>query len=219
MFHVKHEVIHTKILSQSLEEVNELLAKNSEQLFDYATQLLWWNQKVNLVSRDVSRETIMEHIRHSLLISSSELFKKANRIIDTGTGGGLPGIPLAICFNEKEIILNDIVSKKIMAVKQMGLKLGLTNVKTVSESIANLKIDRGDLIITKHAFKIWELTGYLKETDWNNIVFLKGENEAGEELNKVEDSASMSVINLDCVIKDEFYKGKAIVELSRIEDE
>lgn len=219
MFHVKHEVTHTQISQQALKELNELLSRNQEKLYEYSSQLLWWNQKINLVSRDVSRETVSEHIRHSLLISGSKYFKDANKIIDTGTGGGLPGIPLAICFPEKELILNDIVSKKVMAIKQMAMKLGLKNVTTVADSIENLQIGKEDLIITKHAFKVWELTRFLKGKNWKNIVLLKGENEAVEELDKVEGSAKMSVINLDRVIKDEFYKGKAIVELSRIEDE
>ncbi len=219
MFHVKHEVSHTEISADALQKVNDLLSKNTDKLFEYATQLLWWNQKVNLVSRDVSRETVMEHIRHSLLISSTQVFGKASSVIDTGTGGGLPGIPLAICFPDKEFILNDIVSKKIMAVKQIGMKLGLKNVRTVSDSIAKLKVSNGDVIVTKHAFKIWELTGYLQQADWMSIIFLKGESEAGEELGEVKVEAKMTITNLDSVIKDEFYKGKAIVELSRLKHE
>lgn len=219
MFHVKHEITHSGYSTASLERVGELFREYEEKLNEYAAELLWWNQRVNLVSRDVSRETIMEHIRHSLTISGSSLFKEGKTIIDTGTGGGLPGIPLAICFPEKEFLLNDIVSKKVMAVKQMCLKLGLDNIKAVSGSIEDQEIKEEHLIITKHAFKIWELTELLKSKDWKELIFLKGESEAENEIREVEGDVKMNIINLDKTLTDEFYSGKAIVELSRMHNE
>ena len=215
MFHVKHSIIHNDVSDESLVELDSLINNHSGKLQEYASQLMWWNKRVNLVSRDVSRETIMEHIRHSLLISTTEAFKSADNIIDTGTGGGLPGLPLAICCEEKEFILNDIVTKKIMAVKQMGMKLKLQNIQTVATSIENIDMSPGVLVISKHAFKGDDLVNYLKGKDWRSIVLLKGAAEAEEELRKVEGLLDIKITNLDNKMDRSFYKGKALVEISR----
>lgn len=216
MFHVKHRVTYIPISTQSLKGLNSLLDKNHVKLNLYAEQLLWWNNKVNLVSRSVSHETILEHIKHSLLISTLESFQNSPEIIDTGTGGGLPGIPLSICFPEKNFLLNDIVSKKLMVVKQIISKIRLKNTLTNSTSIANVDVEKS-LIITKHAFKIFELTTFLEGQDWERIIFLKGEKEVEQELIRINDPLDVVVHTLDKVIESDFYKGKSIVEVIKPE--
>lgn len=216
MFHVKHQVTYIPISTQSLKGLNSLLDKNHVKLNLYAEQLLWWNNKVNLVSRSVSHETILEHIKHSLLISTLESFQNSPEIIDTGTGGGLPGIPLSICFPEKNFLLNDIVSKKLMVVKQIISKIRLKNTLTNSASIANVDVEKS-LIITKHAFKIFELTTFLEGQDWERIIFLKGEKEVEQELIRINDPLDVVVHTLDKVIESDFYKGKSIVEVIKPE--
>jgi len=215
MFHVKHTIIHTEISKESLTKLNSLLDIHQNQLTKYAEELMWWNTKVNLVSRDVSRETVIEHIRHSLLIHQYLYIEQAGTIIDTGTGGGLPGIPLAICFPDLNFVLNDIVSKKIMAVKQMAFKLGLKNVKTHTGSISEVPIEKEDLVITKHAFKIEDLVSFIEKTEWSRIVFLKGGEEVLKELDGVLSKLKINIIELDTVLRSDFYKGKAIVEVSK----
>ncbi|MEQ9264112.1 MAG: RsmG family class I SAM-dependent methyltransferase [Balneolaceae bacterium] len=215
MFHVKHHVIHSSISQESLLRLNDLLDKNYVKLSQYSEELFWWNSKVNLVSRDVSHETILEHIKHSLLVATTDSFINAKNVIDTGTGGGLPGIPLAICFPEKEFVLNDIVSKKLVAVKQILRKLNVENARTESGSISNVEIGRRDLVITKHAFKVFELTNYLQGKSWETLIFLKGEKEAVLELESIDTPLNVSITNLDKVIDNPFYKGKAIVEVTR----
>lgn len=215
MFHVKHHVTHSYISQESLSRLNDLLDKNFVKLSQYSEELFWWNSKVNLVSRDVSHETILEHIKHSLLVATTDSFINAKKVIDTGTGGGLPGIPLAICFPEKEFVLNDIVSKKLVAVKQILRKLKVTNSSTEPGSISNVEIGRTDLVITKHAFKIFELTNYLQGKNWEKSIFLKGEKEAVLELESIDTPLNVSITNLDKVIDNPFYKGKAIVEVTR----
>lgn len=215
MFHVKHSIKHTDISEEALKYLQTLEEKNAEQLKLYSDQLLWWNQKVNLVSREVSRETIREHIRHSLLISATDSFRKAFKILDTGTGGGLPGLPLALCFQHKEFVLNDIVTKKIIAVKQMMLKLKLSNVGTTTAPVESVDVEPETLVVSKHAFKADDLIGFLGKKPWGNIVLLKGAREAEEELQRVEEVLEVNIIHLDKQMDKGFYEGKAVVEIKR----
>ena len=216
MFHVKHQITHTAFPRENLRELASVIEKNSETLNEYSKKILWWNNKINLVSRDVSHETIKEHIRHSLLLSGFISGNNWERVIDTGTGGGLPGLPLAICFPEKNFILNDVVGKKIIAVKQMASTLGLKNVITETASIENLKVSEKDLVITKHAFKIDQLCTFLKADNWREILFLKGEKEVTNELSGVETRLNIEIFKLEGILKEGFYEGKAIVKVNKV---
>ncbi len=217
MFHVKHSISYTTYLAEDLKSTETIIQSNSEALGKYTERLLWWNDKINLVSRDVSHETLMSHIHHSLLLYPLIERLSPNKVIDTGTGGGLPGLPLAIALPTITVHFNDIVQKKIMAVKQMSKALSLGNTSFGAGSIAREKIAVGDLVITKHAFKISDLAGFLDEKPWTEILFLKGEKEVEEELSKTSQALQVEVLNLDKVITDEFYQGKAIVRVKRKE--
>lgn len=215
MFHVKHNIEHTQLTPLELTRVEEFFNRHQQAFFSYAELLLWWNKKVNLVSRDVSHETLVEHIRHSLFPALLDVVHGANRIVDAGTGGGLPAIPLAICFPEKEIIANDIVGKKIVAVKKMANDLGLKNIKPEHGSISNLNIEPNHLIVTKHAFKVDELIDLVKESEWNSIVFLKGYEEASEEISRVKTPIKAQIIKIENKLNKEFYKGKGMVAVKK----
>ena len=218
MFHVKHQITHTDYPKEFLEETNSLLKNHSSHLYNYSEKLLWWNKRINLVSRDVSHETIKEHIKHSLLLGSFISKEEEKSIIDTGTGGGLPGLPLAICMPEKEFILNDIVSKKIIAVKQMAGIFNLKNLVTISGSIENVNVEEGSVVVTKHAFKINQLVKLLGDKKWSKIYFLKGEKEVENELEDLTYSLSIKVFSLEGVMKNDFYKGKAVVKAERVNE-
>lgn len=209
---MKHQ-IHNHTFSQA-DEVKTLFYGYENQLSKYVEQLLWWNEKINLVSRDVSRETVLHHVEHSLVVAVSELFQNATQIIDAGTGGGLPGIPLGIVATEKKVLLNDIVSKKMMACKQMIFKMGLRNVSVQDGSIEAVEIDKGSVIVSKHAFKINDLVGLLGDKNWEGIVLLKGVGEIEEELNGIDLPLKINVFSLDS-FQDSFYSGKALVEITK----
>lgn len=207
------KITHHTVSRETFNETDRLFENHSSRLEKYLDQLLWWNQRVNLVSRNVSRETVLKHIRHSLLLSQFETFQSASVIVDAGTGGGLPGIPLAITHTNKEFILNDIVSKKCLATKQMIQKLELKNVGTIDGLIENIEQESSFLLISKHAFKINDLYEMTAHLPWNNIVFYKGLN-FEDELEGIKDSLKIKVYDLS--EESEFYEDKALVFVKRL---
>ena len=215
---MKHMVRH--ITKEELQRVESVYLQNRASLESYADLLLWWNKKINLVSRGVSRETILQHIKHSLFVCLVEGFADVDSLFDTGSGGGLPGVPLALCFEDKRFRINDIVIKKVFAVNDMISKLELTDrVSGDAGDVSGALVEKNSFVITKHAFRLDQLYSLIHTKPWEKIVFLKGFEEALEEAEKIEDKVSLDVIRLDTGYMDSFYKGKAVVSLKRECDE
>lgn len=211
---MKHSISFHPNTAHILKTVDNITKKNRKKLNTYQNLLLDWNKRINLVSRDVSRETIREHIRHSLLLSSLPVFKSADLIVDAGTGGGLPGIPLAVAHPRKQFILNDIVSKKIFTVKQLVRELGLVNTQAQNSSIADLGINNSFLLISKHAFKINELYRYTADLPWDTMVFYKSV-QIEDELKDIPEKLDISVYDLSKSQKHTFYEGKGLIVVNR----
>lgn len=210
---MEHPNIDNRFVSRgTFEHADQLISDHRNILKLYLDKLLWWNKRVNLVSRDVSRETIWEHIRHSLLLSQFEDFQSAKVIVDAGTGGGLPGIPLAITHPKKHFVLNDLVTKKCLAIKQMAKQLELSNVGIVDGSIEKFSYDVPFLLISKHAFKINELYGMTAALPWSAMVFYKG-NEFKNELDGIPEPLEIESYNLS--EESDFYKGKVLIFITR----
>lgn len=209
-----HQITYHKVSRETFSGTDALIEKHRPELESYLDQLIWWNNRINLVSRGVSRETLAEHVRHSMLLTPFEPFTKADTVIDSGTGGGLPGIPLAIAARDKQFILNDIVSKKMVAVRQMARELGLGNVKTFDRSIGELTIPASALLVSKHAFRVNELWEMVKEKPWQTVVFYKGLT-FEDELKGIDESLRIECFDLSG--ESEFYRGKALIFLNRFD--
>ncbi len=212
---MKHEIIREEFKPEHVAGVHALWQANKQNLSEYIDRLMWWNKRVNLISRDVSRETITHHVEHSLVVTQSKLFKESKLIIDSGTGGGLPGIPLAITYPSKHIMLNDIVSKKVMACKHMATGIGLSNISSSTVSIKKVDIPKGGVVVSKHAFKVNDLIDLLGEKPWTSIVLLKGGEEVEEELEGINEPLSIKVVDLEKGFNHSFYEGKAMVEITK----
>lgn len=187
----------------------ELFKKNNHQLEEYIDLLLWWNKKINLVSRNVSRETLSEHVIHSLIPACMGLLNSSDCIVDAGTGGGLPGIPLSVIYPGKRFILNDIVVKKAMAVKQIARNLNLSNTEVQSGSIEEIDAQSPFVIVTKHAFEIADLHHMVKTKKVEKIIFYKGCSDAISEINKLNHIKS-ELYCFEFGNKYEFYADKGI---------
>jgi 16S rRNA (guanine527-N7)-methyltransferase len=207
-----HQISFHTVSRETFEAVDRLFKKNQDLLEKYLGQLLWWNKRVNLVSRNVPRETVKEHIRHSLLLSQLDVFQSAKQIVDAGTGGGLPGIPLAITHPKKQFVLNDIVSKKCLAMKQMLHGLGLKNTSIFDGSVEDLEQTVPFLLISKHAFKINELYEMTAHLPWQKMVFYKGI-DFEDELSGID--KTLKIESYDLSKESEFYEDKALVVISR----
>lgn len=114
-------------------------------LTQYGAQLLEWNARINLISRKDQEQLWRNHILHSLAALTHLPIPREGRIIDIGSGGGLPGIPLAIMLPEVRFLLVDSVGKKIRAVGEMAAALGLDNVTIIHGRVED------DVVLRDHA--------------------------------------------------------------------
>jgi len=210
---VKHSVESVELKDDFLAEVKSLYQSKKEEHQKYLDELFDWNEKINLVSRTVSRETVESHIVHSLFPSQLGLLNAHDKWIDAGSGGGLPGIPLAIQNPEKQFLLNDNVRKKMKAVSAIVDSLELTNVEIVAKSISLFDLQSGTGIVTKHAFKIPKLLHLLDKKPWKSIILWKGERDILPELSKTPGNLGVTIYPFR--FSDTFFEGKALVRLQK----
>ena len=124
-----------------------------------------WNTKINVISRKDADGLAVRHILHSLAIAKVASFQPGARILDVGTGGGFPGIPLAILFPEAHFTLIDSIGKKIRVVEDVARQLGLQNITAIHGRAEALK-EKYDFVVTR---AVAELSTLLAWT-WNKIV-------------------------------------------------
>ena len=210
---MKHSIERVELRDEFLTEAKSLYQSKKEEYQKYLDQLFVWNDKMNLVSRTVSRETVENHIVHSLFPSQLGVLGAHDRWVDAGTGGGLPGIPLAIEHPDKQWVLNDNVRKKMKAVSAIVESLELTNVEIVAKSISLYDLQPGTGIVTKHAFKIPKLLHLLDKKPWKTIILWKGERDVLSELNKTPGHLNVTIYSFR--FSEPFFKGKALVRLDK----
>ena len=212
---MKHQMKRVQVSRETLDKAREIFKENEEAIEDYLDLLLEWNEKINLVSRSVSRETVKEHIVHSLMPMALRLIENHQKWIDSGSGGGLPGIPLAIANPEKEWLLNDNVKKKMKAVGDIVKRAGLTNTEILAKSISLIDLKKGTGIVTKHAFKIDDLLRLLGSKPWKTIIMWKGVEGAVREVSQSGKNLNFTLFEFDFGSDEEFYEGKGLLVIER----
>ncbi|MCC5941280.1 MAG: class I SAM-dependent methyltransferase [Balneolaceae bacterium] len=212
---MKQNIIKKQIDAEVLKSAREIYKINEGKLEQYIDLLLSWNEKINLVSRTVSRETVREHVIHSLIPVALNIVDTHKNWIDAGSGGGLPGIPLAICCENSKWILNDNVKKKMRAADDIIQGLGLKNAGTAAKSISLIDIKRGTGIVTKHAFKIEDLLRLLNKKPWEKIIMWKGAVDAENEIRRSKKRIKAQILEFSFGAEESFYEGKAIVVIEK----
>lgn len=212
---MKHTPKRIQIDLETLSQARNLYSAHEKEMEEYLDALLEWNEKINLVSRNVSRETVREHVIHSLLPIPLGLLKRHDKWVDSGTGGGLPGVPLAICEKEIEWYLNDNVRKKMKAVGDIVDSIQLSNAEIVAKSISLIDLEKGTGIVTKHAFKIKDLLRLLGDSPWQTILMWKGVEDVEPEVRRAHKDLNVTVYEFDFGKDEPFYEGKGIVKIER----
>ena len=175
-----------------------------------------WNAKINVISRKDIDELYTKHVLHSLAIAKIQKFEPGSYVLDVGTGGGFPGIPLAILFPETRFYLIDVILKKINVVKAVAEALGLKNVKAEQIRAENVKGDF-DFIVSRAVtnmpdFVLWVKDKIKKQNKHelkNGILYLKG-GDLTEELASFPKATEYTIADF---FEDPFFETKKVVHL------
>lgn len=175
-----------------------------------------WNAKINVISRKDIDELYTKHVLHSLAIAKVQPFEPGTYILDVGTGGGFPGIPLAILFPETRFYLIDVILKKINVVKAVAESLGLKNVKAEQLRAELVKGDF-DFIVSRAVTNMPDFVSWIKDKTKkqnkhalkNGILYLKG----GDLTEELKDFPQATEYNISEFFKDEFFETKKVVHL------
>lgn len=175
-----------------------------------------WNSKINVISRKDIDELYTKHVLHSLAIAKIVKFEPESYILDVGTGGGFPGIPLAILFPETRFYLIDVILKKINVVKAVAESLELKNIKAEQIRAENVKGDY-DFIVSRAVtnmpdFVTWIKDKIKKENKHklkNGILYLKG----GDLTEELKDFPKATEYNISEFFDNEFFETKKVVHL------
>jgi 16S rRNA (guanine527-N7)-methyltransferase len=202
-----------KILQKYFQELTELQISQFTQLEALYKE---WNTKINVVSRKDIDELYLRHVLHSLGIAKVQPFLPGSHVLDVGTGGGFPGIPLAILFPETSFYLVDSIGKKIKVVQGVADFLGLKNLK--AEHIRAEKVKgEFDFIVSRAVTQMPDFVKWVKKKVAkkqrhelkNGILYLKG----GDLTEELSSFPKATLYNLPDFFDEDFFETKKVVHL------
>lgn len=175
-----------------------------------------WNQKINVVSRKDIDELYLRHVLHSLGIAKVQQFLPGAKVLDVGTGGGFPGIPLAILFPETQFTLVDSIGKKIKVVEEVVEGLEIKNVTLINSRVEEIK-GQFDFIVSRAVAAMPTFTHWIKgrikkesvHEKRNGILYLKG----GDLTEELENYRTAKIFDLTGYFQEEFFETKKVVYL------
>jgi 16S rRNA (guanine527-N7)-methyltransferase len=185
-----------------------------------------WNGKINVISRKDIDSLYERHVLHSLSIAAAFEFEAGSEIIDLGTGGGFPGIPLAIFFPDVKFHLVDSIAKKLKVVEAVAENIGLSNVTTQHSRIEDIKSRKFDFVVSRAVAPLKDLWKWSKPllksqksevygSNSNNLpglICLKGGDLAGE----IQESATRPrLMEIKDIFDEEFFTDKFILYIPR----
>jgi len=192
--------------------LNEKQLKQFESLYDL---YLEWNSKINVISRKDVGNLYLHHVLHSLGIAAFVRFKPATQVLDFGTGGGFPGIPLAIFFPEVQFHLIDSIRKKVKVAQEVAQAIGLNNV-TFNHIRGEEIQDKYDFVVSRAVMNLSDLVRIVqknikkeqKNSIPNGLLCLKG-GDLTAEIKPFRNRAIIHPLNTD--FEEEFFDTKKVV--------
>ena len=192
---------------------------SKEQLIQFTKlEVLYkdWNSKINVISRKDIDELYLRHVLHSLSIAKLISFKDGTSILDVGTGGGFPGIPLAILFPNCKFHLVDSIQKKINVVNNVVKELDLKNVKTSSSRVEAI-FEKNDFIVSRAVTNMKDFVSWIKFkinknsfNDFKNgVLYLKG----GDLKEELKSFKNVKTFELSEFFNEDFFNEKKVVYL------
>ena len=175
-----------------------------------------WNAQINVISRKDIDELFLRHVLHSLAIAKVVEFKPKSRVLDVGTGGGFPGIPLAILFPKTNFVLVDSIGKKIKVVKEISKALDLKNVKAYHSRAENIT-GSFDFIVSRAVTKMDNFVKWIKKKVAtkhkhelrNGILYLKG----GDLTEELSNFPKATLYAIPDFFDDDFFETKKVVHI------
>ena len=200
-----------------IEKYFELTEKQKEQFAMLSGLYAEWNEKINVISRKDIENLEIKHVLHSLAIATSTDFKLGTRILDVGTGGGFPGIPLAILLPEVQFTLVDAIGKKIKVVNAVKEALGLRNV-TAKHVNVKLLNDKFHFVVSRAVTNLTDFVPLIQKNIAkkdinaipNGLLYLKG-GDLTEEIKPFKNS--IDIIDVNTFFEEEFFETKKILYL------
>ncbi|WP_224483612.1 16S rRNA (guanine(527)-N(7))-methyltransferase RsmG [Robertkochia aurantiaca] len=205
--------MQTSVISKYFPALTEEQMSQFEKLESIYT---YWNERINVISRKDIDELYIRHVLHSLGIAKVQEFLPDTDVADVGTGGGFPGIPLAIMFPHTRFLLVDSIGKKIRVVDEVVQELGLKNVETLHARIE--KVDREfDFIVSRAVTNMPDFVKWVKGKVKkkavhhlkNGILYLKG----GDLSKELEIYQTAQVFELSSYFDEPFFESKKVVYL------
>lgn len=205
------------------------ITPEQEKLFGMLSPLYEdWNSKINVVSRKDIDKLQLHHVLHSLAIAKfaqmAEIFTPGTKIMDVGTGGGFPGIPLAIMFPQVDFLLVDSIGKKIKVVTEVANALGLKNVRAVKARAEEID-EKFDFVVSRAVTDLGNFLPWVKGKYSKGVIYLKGGdlNPGGALYQELENAASkcriekkkMTFCPIEMWFTDEFFKEKYVIYIPR----
>ena len=191
----------------------DLSKKQIKQFSELQELYEHWNAQINVISRKDISELYINHVLHSLALAKVVQFEKGTKILDIGTGGGFPGIPLAILFPEVQFLLVDSIGKKIKVVNEVSTSIGLTNIRTMHQRAENIN-ESFDFVVSRAVtnmtdFKKWVKGKFNNKHNnvlKNGILYLKG-GDLTQELRGI----SHTKYEIADFFEEDFFKTKKVI--------
>lgn len=199
-----------------LKYFSDFTPKQMDQFQALAPLYKEWNEKINVISRKDIDALYEKHILHSLAIAAVTELPDGLQVLDLGTGGGFPGIPLAIFFPEVKFHLVDSIGKKIKVVEAVAEALNLTNVTTAHSRAEEVKNRKFDLVVSRAVAPLKDLLHWTKplirkgapEDKPSGLICLKG----GDLAQEISESGSRpKMVNIYKIFPEEYFQEKYVV--------